>query len=151
MGVFVRWLTIHSDKAKLVLVVNNVLSTRYLRIIYGHTASIACAGITKLFVIDCEGKVVMELVSWQHGVRVWCGNSHTVIHPPNTVVSAQFSRHYTTIDGGLLSFLKDIGWRNREICLRVCYRWRKLRSYHNPSNNSYTHWWQFPHLQVVVY
>ena len=73
MGAFVRQLTIdyHSDKAKLTLVVNYVLSTRrYLRIIYNHTASITCAGITRLYVIDCEGKVVMELVSWQHRTRV---------------------------------------------------------------------------------
>ena len=52
------------------LVINCVNNTRYSRIIYGHTAAITCAGITRLYVIDREGKVVMELVSWQHRARV---------------------------------------------------------------------------------
>ena len=58
----------YSGTAK--LVINYVNSARYSRVIYGHTASITCAGITRFYVIDCEGKVVMELVSLQHRVRV---------------------------------------------------------------------------------
>ena len=119
----IRWLTIyhHSDKIK--LVVNYILSTSYARIINGHTASITCTGITQFCVIYCEGKVVMELVSWQHITRVWCGNGHTAIHPPITVVLPQSSRHYLTINGAWLSFMKGIGWWNwAVICFRVCYR-----------------------------
>ena len=123
------WLTIHCYSVTAKLVINYVNSASYLRVIYCHNASITCTGVTKLYVIDGEGKVVMELAYWHHRVRVWCGNGQTAIHPPNTVVLAQSSRLYMTIDGGRLSFLKGIGRRNREICFGVCYRRRNLRSH----------------------
>ena len=56
-------LTIHCYSVTAKLVINYVNSARYSRIIYCHTASITCAGVARLYVIDGEGKVVMELAS----------------------------------------------------------------------------------------
>ena len=58
---------VHCDTAK--LVINNVNSARYSWIIDGHAALITCTRITRLCIIDSEGKVLMELISLEY--RVW--------------------------------------------------------------------------------
>lgn len=47
----------HSDSAK--LVIHYISSASYLRIIDGHTALITCTGVTWLYIIDYERKVVI--------------------------------------------------------------------------------------------
>lgn len=119
-----KWRTIHihSDTSK--LVINSIISARYVRIIYCHSALITCAWIIQFYVIDGEWKVVIKLISWWPRWGCWCDNGQTTIHPPNTVVLPQFSRLYTAINGGWQPCLKDVGWRNRQIWLRASCRRR---------------------------
>ena len=94
-----RELTIYHHSDTVELVINSVSITAwYLRIVDSHTALIICTGITWLCILDGEGKVVMQFILWQNIIE--SGDWHTIFCPPNTVISAQFSRHYLTVNGG---------------------------------------------------